>query len=56
MNLDNRRLREIQQEKKAFKTLLETSKTIEDSLAYQGKLDILEAEEKEILERSDVII
>jgi hypothetical protein len=56
MNLDNRRLTEIQKEKKLFKSLLDNADTISDCLAYKGKLDILENEEKEILKRCDVII
>lgn len=56
MNLDNRRLIEIQKEKRLFKSLLEESETNSDCLTYQGKLDMLENEEKEILKRDDVII
>ena len=55
MNLDNRRLREIQQEKTVWANLLDNAESINDCLTYQGKLDILEKEEKEILERCDVI-
>ena len=54
MNLNNRRLREIQNEKKFFKTLLDEANTISDSLIYQGKLDILEREEKLILKENGV--
>lgn len=56
MNLDNRRLTEIQKEKKLFKSLLDNADTISDCLTYKGKLDLLESEEKEILKRCDVII
>lgn len=56
MNLDNRRLLEIQKEKKLFKSLLDQADTISDCLAYQGKLELLENEEKDILQRCDVII
>ena len=56
MNLDNRRLLEIQKEKKLFQSLLDDAKTITDWLTYQGKLDLLEKEEKDILKRCDVII
>ena len=56
MNLDNRRLTEIQKEKKLFKSLLDNADTISDCLTYKGKLDLLESEEKEILSRCDVII
>ena len=56
MNLENRRLREIQKEKQFFKTMLDNSESISDCLTYQGKLDLLSKEEAEILERNDVII
>lgn len=56
MNIDNRRLIEIQKEKKLFKSLLDKADTISDCLTYQGKLELLENEEKEILKRCDVII
>lgn len=56
MNLQNRRLREIQREKQFFKTMLDNSESISDCLTYQGKLDLLSKEEAEILERNDVII
>lgn len=54
MNQNNRRLKEIQREKQFFKQLLDKSETISDSLAYQGKLDLLENEEKEILSKQGV--
>jgi hypothetical protein len=56
LNLDNRRLVEIQKEKKLFSSLLDKAESISDCLTYKGKLDILEKEEKEILKRNDVII
>ena len=56
MNLENRRLREIQKEKQFFRTMLDNSESISDCLTYQGKLDLLSKEEAEILERNDVII
>ena len=55
MNIDNRRLREIRLEKQVYKDQLEKSETISDSLLYQGKLESLEREEKDILSRYDVI-
>ena len=55
MNLDNRRLREIQTEKKAYQHLLEESTSISDCLIYKGKIECLSKEEKDILERYDVI-
>lgn len=56
MNLNNRRLKEIQREKTFFKKLLDQSTKQSDTLAYQGKLEILENEEKEILEKQGVQI
>lgn len=56
MNIDNRRLREIRLEKQVYKDQLEKSETISDSLLYQGKLESLEREEKDILARYDVVI
>ncbi len=56
MNIDNRRLREVQSELKAYHKLLNETDSIHDSLVYQGKIESLEREEKQILERCDVII
>ena len=56
MNIDNRRLREIQREKKVYVDRLEKSETISDSLIFQGKIESLEREEKDILSRYDVIL
>ena len=56
MNIDNRRLREVQQQISAYSTLIEHSESIEDSLIYQGKLEALQKEEKDILSRYDVIV
>ena len=55
MNIDNRRLREVQLELKAYHELLENADTISDSLIYQGKIEALEKEEANILARYDVI-
>ena len=55
MNIDNRRLREIQREIKAYTTLLECEDAnINERLIYQGKIESLEREEKDILQRYDV--
>jgi len=54
MNINNRRLQEIQREKHFFKQLLDESETISDCMTYQGKLDLLENEEKEILSKQGV--
>ena len=56
MNLDNRRLIEIQQEKMVWQDQLNKADSISDCLAYKGKLEILENEEREILKRCDVIL
>lgn len=56
MNLDNRRLLEIQKEKRLFTSLLNNAENISDCLTYKGKLDLLNKEEKQILERCDVKI
>ena len=44
MNSDNRRLREIQQEKKVWQDQLNKCESISECFAFQGKLDILEKE------------
>ena len=54
MNTSNRRLQEIQQEKIFFKKLLDKSLKEADKQIYNGKLDILENEEKEILQKQGV--
>ena len=57
MNIDNRRLREVQQQIKAYHTLMDCSDAdISERLIYQGKIEALEKEEREILERYDVIV
>jgi len=54
MNLDNRRLKEIQAEKLVWKDQLSKCESISDCLVFQGKIDILEEEEKQILRRCDI--
>ena len=56
MNIDNRRLREIQKEKMVYNDRLEKADKISDCLIYQGKLESLEREESEILARYGVIV
>lgn len=56
MNLDNRRLKEIQSEIKAYTELYNQSTKETDKQIYKGKLECLEEEEKNILKRYDVII
>ena len=56
MAIENRRLREVQRQIKAYKTLIDCSDAdINERLIYQGKIEALEREEKEILSRYDVI-
>ena len=56
MNLDNRRLREIQLEKKVYEDQLRKARTPHDRQIYTGKIGCLETEEKQILKRNDVVI
>ena len=55
LNIDNRRLREIQRELVFYHKRLDEAETKSESLIYQGKIDILEKEEQDILARYDVI-
>ena len=56
MNADNQRLREIRRFKEGYQKLMDESETMSEILDYKKKIDELEREEKEILERFDVII
>ena len=56
MTINNRRLREIQTQKQIYQELLDEATSINDCLIYQGKLDCLNHEEEEILEKYQVII
>ena len=56
MNINNRRLKDIQKEKIFFKKLLDQSTKQTDKQIYTGKLEILENEEKEILEKQGVTL
>lgn len=56
MNIDNCRLREVQSELIFYHKRLKEAETISESLIYQGKIEILEKEEKDILKRYDVIL
>lgn len=55
LNIDNRRLQEVQKELIFYHKRLDEAETISESLIYQGKIEILEREEREILARYDVI-
>ena len=55
MNIDNRRLREIQRDLVFYHKRLKEAETISDSLIFQGKIETLEKEEADILARYDVI-
>lgn len=56
MNLDNRRLRELQSEKQLYTSLYNLADKESEKQIYKGKLECVEREEKKILERYDVII
>ena len=56
MNVDNQRLREIQQLKKGYGLKVLGAESEDEVEHYYSKIDELTAEEKQILKRSDVII
>ena len=56
MNLDNQRLKEIKEFKTFYHAKLEQAETELEHDLLQIQLDKLDQEEKEILERCDVII
>ena len=56
MNIDNHRLREIQTLKREYGLLVLSAESKEDVEHYYSKIDELTEEEKQILERCDVII
>ena len=56
MNIDNRRLMEVQKELIFYRNRLKEADTVSDSLIYQGKIESLEKEEQDILARYDVIL
>ena len=56
MNLDNQRLKEIKEMLSVYYKELDKSDSISDCLKLQEHIDALELEEKQILERCDVII
>jgi hypothetical protein len=56
MNLDNQRLREIQQLKKGYGLKVLSAESKDEVEHYYSKIDELSIEEKEILKRSDVIL
>ena len=56
MNLDNRRLKEIQQLKKGYRQKMLEAETMAEAFEFQDKWNALDSEEKEILERSDVYL
>ena len=55
MNLDEKRLKEIQNEKRAYHSLLDKADTISDCITYQSRIEALNNEEKEILKRCDAL-
>jgi len=56
MNLDNQRLMEIKQFLSVYYHELSKSDSISECLQLQEHIDALEEEQKQILERCDVII
>ena len=56
MNLDNQRLREIQQLKKGYGLKVLSAESKEEVEHYYSKIDELSDEEKQILKRSDVYL
>lgn len=56
MNLDNQRLREIQQLKKGYGLKVLSAESEDEVEHYYSKIDELSEEERQILERCDVII
>ena len=56
MNQDNQRLKEIKEMLSAYYNELKKTDSISESLQIQAHIDALEKEEKQILERNDVII
>ena len=56
MNINNRRLKDIQKEKLFFKKLLDQSTKQTDKQIYTSKINILEQEEKEILKKQGVTL
>ena len=56
MNLDNRRLKEIQAEKLVWQDQLNKTTSVGEIATFKGKIECLEREEQQILKRCDVII
>ena len=56
MNKDNERLREIQISKLFYKIQMKKAETTDECMKLKEKLDELEKEEIDILQRFDVII
>jgi len=56
MNIDNRRLREIQREIQMYKNRIKEEKSDYTKQLYESKVEMLEREEKQILKRYDVIV
>ena len=56
MNVDNQRLKEIQQLKKSYAKNRDKAESMYDMFKYQHMIEEIEKEEIEILERNDVIL
>lgn len=55
MNLDEKRLKDIQLFKEIYYQELDKAETISDCIQIQDHIDKLQLEEKEILERCDAL-
>lgn len=55
MNLDEKRLKEIQDEKRAYNSLLDKAESISECITYKTRIDELNKEEIDILKRCDVL-
>ena len=54
MNINNRRLRELQHEKRLYNSLYNQADKESEKRLYKGKLECVEREEKKILKRYGV--
>ena len=52
--IQNRRLREVRSDIEKYRKRLEEAQSISDSLIYQGKIESLEREEQDIIQRYEV--
>ena len=55
MNLDEKRLKEIQGEKRSYHALLKQAESISECITYKARIDELDKEEIDILKRCDAL-